>query len=205
MSSRVRQDEPPGRSRQRQIANLNETASLIRWLNFRLTFLSFVYFGKRPKNFCRPCPKVSPKASQASCGEAPQTPHPSQVPGGKGAEVALAAPRWKFRLTAPTQKARRRGQTATASALALRREPAAPTLHGARRPRFRGSSGASSPTWHDRRLPAQQAAERQRSQRATRKYDAASGKSLQVSCACALLSAHLSRFPPNEKCAEVHS
>ena len=48
MSSRVRQDELPGRSRQRQIANLNETAILILCLNFRLTFLSFVYFGKRP-------------------------------------------------------------------------------------------------------------------------------------------------------------
>ena len=48
MSSRVRQDEPPGRSRQRLIANLNETPRPACRLNFRLTFLSFVYFGKRP-------------------------------------------------------------------------------------------------------------------------------------------------------------
>ena len=51
MSSRVRQDEPPGRSRQRQIAKVNDIPSLNLPLNFRLTFLSFVYFGKRPKNF----------------------------------------------------------------------------------------------------------------------------------------------------------
>ena len=49
MSSRVRQDEPPGRSRQRQIAKVNDIPSLSLPLNFRLTFLSFVYFGKRPK------------------------------------------------------------------------------------------------------------------------------------------------------------
>ena len=49
MSSRVRQDEPPGRSRQRLIANLNETPRPACRLNFRLTFLSFVYFGKRPQ------------------------------------------------------------------------------------------------------------------------------------------------------------
>ena len=48
MSSRVRQDEPPGRSRQRQIANLNKTTSPNFRLNFRLAFLSFVYFGKQP-------------------------------------------------------------------------------------------------------------------------------------------------------------
>ena len=48
MSSRVRQDEPPGQSRQRSIANLNETTSPNFRLNFRLTFLSFVYFGKQP-------------------------------------------------------------------------------------------------------------------------------------------------------------
>ncbi len=49
MSSRVRQDEPPGRSRQRRIANLNETTSPNFRLNFRLAFLSFVYFGKQPQ------------------------------------------------------------------------------------------------------------------------------------------------------------
>ena len=48
MSSRVRQDEPPGRSRQRRIANLDETTSPNFRLNFRLAFLSFVYFGKQP-------------------------------------------------------------------------------------------------------------------------------------------------------------
>ena len=48
MSSRVRQDEPPGRSRQRQIANLNKTTRPNFRLNFRLAFLSFVYFGKQP-------------------------------------------------------------------------------------------------------------------------------------------------------------
>ena len=49
MSSRVRQGEPPGRSRPRRIAKLNATPTSNERLNFRLTFLSFVYFGKRPR------------------------------------------------------------------------------------------------------------------------------------------------------------
>ena len=48
MSSRVRQGEPPSRSRPRRIARLNAMPAANERLNFRLPFLSFVYFGKRP-------------------------------------------------------------------------------------------------------------------------------------------------------------
>ena len=47
-SRRVRQGEPPGRSRPRRIARLNAIPTATKRLNFRLPFLSFVYFGKRP-------------------------------------------------------------------------------------------------------------------------------------------------------------
>ena len=63
MSSRVRQGEPPGRSRPRQprqTAKLNAMPTANERLNFRLPFLSFVYFGKRPESSRERCRYAEP-------------------------------------------------------------------------------------------------------------------------------------------------
>ena len=68
MSSRVRQGEPPGRSRPRRIANFNETPTPARRLNFRLPFLSFVYFVKRPIFFGGGTDGAAPRTPGAASG-----------------------------------------------------------------------------------------------------------------------------------------